>query len=144
LLPGPYLAEGFERATDAYGIAAAGWERRVLGPGRRTGGDLTAVSLASTYGRQDPVREAGPLFYADPWTAGDDALAQHLGLSYLVVDRRLGRQLPVNGQYFANDPEAGRITRPLSAGQLDKFDDLPGWSRVYDNGQIRIYRVSAG
>jgi len=57
------------------------------------------------------------------------------------VDERLGEQLPANQQYFDNDPRAGRITTPLTARQLGKFDDLPQWSRLYDNGRIRIYRV---
>jgi hypothetical protein len=141
LLPGPYLADGFERSVDAYGLDAADWERDMLGPNQRTGGDLTAIALASTYGRQDPVRGVGPLFYADQWSDADQDLVGALALSYLVVDTRLGTQLPANSQYFDNDPRAGRITQPLSAQQLDKFDDLPQWSRLYDNGKIRIYRV---
>lgn len=141
LLPGPYLAGGFERSVDAYGVDAADWERDMLGPGQRTGGDLTAIALASTYGRQDPVRGVGPLFYDRQWSDTDEDLVSRLGLNYLVVDKRLGEQLPANGQYFDDDPEAGRITEPLTAQQLGKFDDLPQWSRLYDNGTIRIYRV---
>ncbi|MFI6077932.1 hypothetical protein ACIA5C_41020 [Actinoplanes sp. NPDC051343] len=141
LLPGPYLADGFERSVDRYGLDAADWERDMLGPGQRTGGDLTAIALASTYGRQDPVRGVGPLFYAEQWSDADQDLVGTLALSYLVVDTRLGEQLPANSQYFDNDPDAGRIARPLTAQQLGKFDDLPQWSRLYDNGRIRIYRV---
>jgi hypothetical protein len=141
LLPGPYLADGFERSIDAYGLDAARWEGDMLGPGQRTGGDLTAIALASTYGRQDPVRGVGPLFYSEQWSDADQDLVDTLALGYLVVDKRLGEQLPANSNYFDNDPEAGRITRPLSAQQLGKFDDLPQWSRLYDNGNIRIYRA---
>jgi hypothetical protein len=141
LLPGPYLADGFERSIDAYGLNAADWEHDMLGPGQRTGGDLTAIALASTYGRQDPVRGVGKLFYDEQWSDSDQDLVNVLAMSYLVVDSRLGTQLPANSQYFDNDPEAGRITKPLSAQQLDKFDALPQWSRLYDNGKIRIYRA---
>jgi hypothetical protein len=141
LLPGPYLVDGFERSVDAYGLDAADWEHDMLGPGQRTGGDLTAIALASTYGRQDPVRGVGPLFYDEQWSDSDEDLVDTLAMSYLVVDSRLGRQLPANSQYFDNDPRAGRITEPLTAQQLGKFDDLPQWSRLYDNGEIRIYRV---
>jgi hypothetical protein len=144
LLPGPYLADGFERAVDSYGIDAADWEYHTLGPGTRTGGDLTAIALGSTYGHQDPVRGVGPLFYDQQWSADDQTLADDLALRYLVVDKRLGEQLPADRQYFDDDPRAGRITAPLSARQLGKFDDLPQWSRLYDNGEIRIYRVGAG
>jgi hypothetical protein len=141
LLPGPYLAGGFERSVDAYGVDAAEWERDTLGPGNRVGGDVTSVSLASTYGRQDPVREVGSLYYADQWTLPDDALVERLQVDYLVVDRRLSTQLPQSEAYFENDPRAGQITSPLTAGQITKFDSLTEVDRLYDNGMVRIYRM---
>ena len=143
LLPGPYLPAAFERSVDAYGLAAADWEHETLGAGKRVGGDLTAVSLASTYGRQDPVRQSGQLFYDAVWSEADDQIVAQLAIGYLVVDKRLGEMLPLNGAYFDNDPQAGRITRPLTAGQIGKFDSLPQVDRLYDNGTIRIYRMGA-
>jgi hypothetical protein len=139
LLPGRYLAGGFERSVDVYGVAAAEWQRRTLGPGNRVGGDVTAVSLASTYGRQDPVRETAPLFYATGWGLAEDELVRTLHLDYLVVDRRLGTQLPESDSYFENDPEAGLITHPLTGQQLGKFDSLIDVDRLYDNGTVRVY-----
>ena len=141
LLPGPYLAGGFERSVDAYGVDAAEWELRVLGPGNRVGGDVTSVSLASTYGRQDPVREVGPLYYADEWGLNEDELVASIRVNYLVVDRRLSTQLPQSEAYFENDPHAGRITEPLTTRQLTKFDALTDVDRLYDNGTVRIYRM---
>ena len=141
ILPGPYLAGGYERSVDAYGVAAADWQRTTLGPGNRVGGDSTSVSLASTYGRQDPVREVGSLYYADSWGLEQDTLAQRLRVQYLVVDRRLSTQLPESGAYFESDPRSGQITSPLTAGQLGKFDTLTGSDRLYDNGTVRIYRT---
>jgi hypothetical protein len=141
LLPGPYLAGGFERSVDAYGVDAALWEDSTLGPGNRVGGDLTSINLASTYGRQNPVREVGPLFYSNVWGLADDQLVQDLGLQYLVVDKRLGQQLPESGAYFEADPQAGNITHPLTSQQIDKFDTITDVDRLYDNGNIRIYRM---
>ena len=141
LLPGTYLAGGFERSVDAYGVDAANWEHRTLGPGNRVGGDVTSVNLASTYGRQDPVREVGPLFYATEWGLADDEIVTDLDLEYLVVDHRLSTQLPESDAYFENDPEAGRITHPLTAQQVGKFDSLTDVDRLYDNGNVRIYRL---
>jgi hypothetical protein len=141
LLPGPYLAGGFERSVDAYGVDAADWERDTLGPGNRVGGDVTSVSLASTYGRQDPVREVAPLYYSDRWTLADDELVDQLQVNYLVVDRRLSTQLPQSDAYFENDPRAGQITRPLTPVQLTKFDTLADVDRLYDNGTVRIYKM---
>ncbi|HEU4349886.1 MAG TPA: hypothetical protein VFR35_19085, partial [Actinoplanes sp.] len=141
LLPGPYLAGGFERSVDAYGVDAADWERTVLGPGNRVGGDVTSVSLASTYGRQDPVREVAPLYYSAEWTLDNDTLVEDVRLDYLVVDRRLSTQLPQSESYFENDPRAGRITQPLTTAQLGKVDTVDGADRLYDNGTVRIYRM---
>jgi hypothetical protein len=141
LLPGTYLAGGFERSVDAYGVDAANWEHTTLGPGNRVGGDVTSVNLASTYGRQDPVREVGPLFYATGWGLADDEIVTDLDLEYLVVDHRLSTQLPESDAYFENDPEAGRITHPLTAQQVGKFDSLTDVDRLYDNGNVRIYRL---
>jgi hypothetical protein len=141
LLPGPYRPAGFERAIDKYGVSAAEWEYHTLGPGKRIGGDITAVALASTYGREDPVRQVGQLYYDDVWSSADQQLVDDLAIGYLVVDARLGRQLPLNQAYFEDDPHAGRIAEPLTAGQLGKFDTLPDADRLYDNGTIRIYRM---
>ncbi|GAA2582937.1 hypothetical protein GCM10010435_70870 [Winogradskya consettensis] len=144
ILPGPYLAGGFERSVDAYGVDAADWERDSLGHDNRVGGDVTSVSLASTYGRQDPVREVGPLYYADEWGLTEDQLVNDLYIQYLVVDKRLGEQLPEGEAYFENDPHAGNITSPLTATQLGKFDTLTGVDRLYDNGTVRVYRMGVG
>ena len=141
LLPGRYLAGAFERSVDAYGVEAARWQLRTLGSGNRVGGDATSVSLSSTYGRQDPVRETATLFDATQWGLAEDDLVHDLALDYLVVDRRLGTQLPESDSYFENDPMAGRITHPLTAQQLGKFDSLIDVDRLYDDGTIRIYRM---
>jgi hypothetical protein len=106
------------------------------------GGDATSISLASTYGRQDPVREVGALYYADTWGLEQDNLVQTAQVQYLVVDRRLGTQLPESGAYFEGDPRSGQITSPLTAGQLGKFDLLADVDRLYDNGTVRIYRTA--
>ena len=141
ILPGPYLAGGFERSVDAYGVSAADWERTTLGRENRVGGDVTSLSLASTYGRQDPVREVAPLYYASEWGLAQDELVTTLHLRYLVVDKRLSEQLPESDSYFEDDPNAGKITSPLTRTQIGKFDTLIDVDRLYDNGNVRIYRM---
>ncbi|WP_328470288.1 hypothetical protein OHA21_04145 [Actinoplanes sp. NBC_00393] len=143
LLPGPYLPAAYERSVDEFGVDAAFWQAATLPHGTRVGGDITAVALSSTYGRMDPVREVGALFYASQWTAEEDDLAAGVGLSYLVVDDRLGDDLPSNDAYFQNDPMAGRITEPIPDSQLTKFDRVSTISRLYDNGHVRIYQIGA-
>jgi hypothetical protein len=141
MLPGPFLAAGFERSVDAYTVSATDWTRETLGPDNRVGGDVTAVFLASTYGRQDPVREVAPLFYSPRWGLDDEDLVNRLGLDYLVVDRRLSQQEPARGSYFEFDPDAATRQNPLSVDQLAKFDTVTELDRLYDNGTVRIYRM---
>jgi hypothetical protein len=59
------------------------------------------------------------------------------------VDDRLSRQLPASGAYFLVDPQAGRHTHPIPAGNLTKFDTVSRVNRVFDNGHIRIYDMRA-
>ncbi len=141
MLPGPYLAAGFERSVDAHGIAATDWTRTTLGPDNRVGGDITTIFLASTYGRQDPVREVAPLFYSERWGLADEELVEQLGLEYLVVDQRLGAQRPAESSYFEYDPDAATRMNPIPAARLSKFDSVIDVDRLYDNGTIRIYRM---
>ncbi|MEU8658823.1 hypothetical protein [Actinoplanes philippinensis] len=143
LLPGPYMPAAYERSVDAYGVDSAHWQSENLPPHTRVGGDITAVALSSTYGRTDPVREVGPLYWADWWSDTEEETARQLAIDYLVVDRRLSESVPVDNAYFQDDPMAGRIIRPLSEAQLGKFDLIPEMSRVYDNGVVRIYRREA-
>ncbi|GAA4937451.1 hypothetical protein [Actinoplanes utahensis] len=143
LLPGPYIPAAYERSVDAYGVDAARWQDRHLPRESRVGGDITAVALSSTYGRIDPVREVGDLYWATSWGDAEEETARQLALDYLVVDRRLGELLPMDGAYFQGDPMAGRITEPLSDAQLGKFDTTGSISRLYDNGNVRIYRLGA-
>ncbi|WP_045746917.1 hypothetical protein [Actinoplanes rectilineatus] len=143
LLPGGYLPAAYERSVDAYGVEAALWQAANLSHDSRVGGDITAVALSSTYGRTDPVREVGELFYATTWGGTEQEIARSRGVGYLVVDDRLGDALPSNDAYFQGDPMAGRITEPLSELQLHKFDTITSVSRIYDNGKVRIYQLGA-
>jgi hypothetical protein len=143
LVPGAYMPAAYERSVDAYGVDAAHWQALNLPSHSRVGGDITAVALSSTYGRTDPVREVGPLYWATWWTSAESDLARQLGLGYLVVDERLGNEVPPDNAYFQDDPMAGRITAPLSETQLGKFDLVPEMSRIYDNGTVRIYRLGS-
>jgi hypothetical protein len=44
------------------------------------------------------------------------------------------------GVYFEDgEPATQPAGRPIPPSWLDKFDSLPGASRIYDNGDIRIY-----
>jgi hypothetical protein len=142
-LPGPYLVSGYERSIDPAGVSAARWMAGRIPHGGRVAADVTGWTLASTYGRQDPVGEASALYYATGWDAATDRVRWNLAVDYVWVDLRMSEQVPKSGAYFPQDPQAGTHSRPLPRALLDKFDHVAGISRIYDNGEIRLYELGA-
>lgn len=140
-LPGEYLVSAFERSIDGEGVAAAWWIRAQLEPGSRVAADSTGLTLVSTYGDKDPVREAGSLFQGLAWSQGDTEQVRRLAVTLIWVDTRLSDQIPRSGEYYPFDPQAYQHTSPLDPATLTKLDAVAGASRVYDSGAIRLYDV---
>jgi hypothetical protein len=138
LVPGTFHVDGFESGVDRPGIEAARWIGAHLPPGERVACDFTACSLLDGYGRQQSVNDAPALFFASAFGRSTRRLVRDRQIDFVVVDRRLSRQRPVTGSYFPRQlPQAGN--EPIPGAALDKFDHVPGISRVYDNGPIVIY-----
>ncbi|HEY5989070.1 MAG TPA: hypothetical protein VIV12_22225 [Streptosporangiaceae bacterium] len=138
-LPGPHQVAGTERSVGPEEIAAARWALAALGPGNRFAVDSGSYPVLGSYGDQEPVRDIAYLYTSAAFTRSDVRRAQEQALRYLLVDRRLAAALPVSGQYFPVDPDAGRYSGPLRAADLAKFDSAPGVARLYDSGDIVIY-----
>jgi hypothetical protein len=138
-LPGPHQVAGAERSVGPEEIAAAKWALAALGPGNRFAADSGSYPVLGSYGDQNPVRDVGYLYTSPAFTPSDAERAHAQALRYLLVDRRLAAALPVSGQYFPVDPEAGKYSRPLRAADLAKFDYVPSVARIYDSGDIVIY-----
>jgi hypothetical protein len=58
-------------------------------------------------------------------------------IDYIVVDRRFIERLPVSGYYYEKDEPSGG--KPISREALQKFANLDGLTRIFDNGAIAIY-----
>lgn len=148
-LPGPYLVGGDNRSVDTISIAAAVWTRQQLGPGNRFAADRDNRSLLGTYGDQYPVSEDdvmpnAQIFLSPTFDRYDLSLLRRSRVRYLLVDRRLSTALPLVGTYYEpGEPVPQPAGHPIPAGWLDKFDSVPGASRIYDNGDIRIYDLGA-
>ncbi|WP_432825465.1 hypothetical protein [Dactylosporangium sp. CA-092794] len=140
-LPGGFLVSGFERSVEPEGVQAARWVRDHVGPHRRWATDFTSYTLLSTYGEQQTVRNAAPLYYDRSVTADDRKLVADQSIGYVYVDLRLAAALPASGSYFPVDPLANRHTSPLPLDCMTKFDAVPGISRIYDSGDIRLYDI---
>jgi hypothetical protein len=61
-------------------------------------------------------------------------------IDYIIVDRRFIETEPASGFYYErNEPSGGKT---ISREALQKFADLKGLDRVYDDGAIAIYDTS--
>ncbi len=139
-LPGQYVVDGFESGITPEGIAAANWARVNLGPGNRIAADFTDDLLLGSYGDQDPVGNLDAL-YCDPvWTEADALLARQQNIGYLLVDLRMSEHQSVTGGYFTDASPA--CPSPIPRQDLTKFDTTPGFDRIYDSGNIAIYKLS--
>lgn len=140
-LPGPHQVAGYERSVGPEEIATAQWTLAVLGPGNRFAVDFGSAPVLGSYGDQSPVHNVAYLYTSRLYTQADALKAELQALRYVWVDLRLGKSLPVSGQYFLDDPNAGKYKHPLSAADLEKFNNVPGVNRIYDSGNITIYEL---
>ncbi|PRY15984.1 lipopolysaccharide biosynthesis protein [Kineococcus rhizosphaerae] len=148
-LPGPFLVSADARSVDADNIAAADWMGRTLPPETRVYADRVSGLLVAADGGMFTVRHISTGIDAsrlilDPEFGQDDVdLIRRAGIRYLVVDRRDANGLPNQGVYIESGEFGGQDrTAPVPAAALQKFDDVPGVDRVYDNGAIAVYDLS--
>jgi hypothetical protein len=135
---GRTLVSGSESGVGPEGLAAGYWAQEMLPDGRRIAADSNNVTLMGPLGQQNMLHGMAPLYYG---TQVDEVTSfiRLYAVQYVVVDLRLARQLPVDGEYFPDDPLASRHDRPIPLEELTKFDRLPGARRVFDGGDIVIY-----
>jgi hypothetical protein len=141
-LPGSYQVAGSERSVGPEEIAAAQWALAALGPGNRFATDSGSYAILGSYGDQNPLQDVAYLYTSPTLTSADAAQAQAQELRYVWVDRRLSQSLPASGSYFPVDPNADRYRHPLPAADLSKFNAVPGIARMYDSGNIVIYKLA--
>lgn len=146
----PAREAGAPDALDHEATTAATWTLGALGPGRRFATDLVDRLALATYGRQRPL-----------WAPSDGASSWQILLpprvdrqvraavsrghvEFVLVQRRLSTGIPSGGDYFdKNEPLSAGRRDPLSPAVLAKFDGVRGVDRLFDSGDIQIYRVAA-
>ena len=143
-LPAPYQVGQPPRSVGPEGIRTADWAATELQPHSRVIADSTNALLLASYGRQSPTGDfigAEPLLrlYQSPTVNANDRRMLKSS-RYLVVDERLSRALPLNGYFGKYDFNYG-LHRPIPLPALRKFDHAAGLDRVYDSGNIAIYRI---
>ena len=139
-LPGSYVVDGFESGITSESVAAANWAAAALPPGQRIAADYINNQLFGTIGGQNPVNGVSMLFCGSDWTLADTVLARQQAVNYLVVDLRTTQGKAPDGSIF-QEATAG-CSAPLPRADLAKFDAVPGMTRVYDSGNIIVYRLA--
>jgi len=146
-VPGGFWIEGFAGGIDNVGVSRAQWADRNIHAGMRYSGDIASMWLLSTIGKMDPVKSPGTIYYSDPadqFTAREVDHIKQSGIVMVDVDMRMSQYLPIGERYFATDVNGGRLKKPIDVERLEKFDGIPGLSRIYDSGYARMYDLRGG
>lgn len=130
-------------------VALAWWMRTELGPGHRVGTDSVDDLALGSYGGQDPIFQTAGIpgvphiwrvFFPTRVNAAVRAEIRVDRLQYLVTQQRLTQGTAGSGSYFdAAEPSLPGDRLPRAS--LTKFDRAPGFSRIYDSGDLALYRI---
>ena len=136
-LPGPHLVSSFESSVGPEEIAASNWTAKYLGSGNRIASDAGIYPVLIGYGDQNPLQVITYLYTSPKWTVQLAGEASGQEVWYVQTDTRLSTTLPAAGNYFPGDITFATKTIPL--GNLTKYNNIKGVSRVYDDGTITFY-----
>jgi hypothetical protein len=148
--PGPFEVGADSRSISAEGLDAARFAADSLPPRSRVIVDRSNAILLGSYGGLDPVfgQTSGGIgvprvLFSERYGPADVTVLREQDVDYVVVDRRLSRDLPAIGYYVESDePQAYTREVPLPRARLEKFEDAAGLEPIYDNGPITIYEAS--
>ena len=151
--PGPPAYGSDTRSLTPEVVAAADWLRATQGTGLRIVTDRYSGLVFGSVGEQFPVTGSVTfptydLYLDRPGASPSPALIGQLSawrFGYLIVDRRMARQVPEIRIYFETNEPIAHDGRPaFTLGQLTKFDRTPWTIKIYDGGPIAIYRFDFG
>ncbi len=139
-----FAASGPEAMTDDL-VAAARWLEAHYGPHHRVAGDRAGQVAFGAFGNQRTrIWGVGQLYYyADP--GGAIWFLNEHQIDFVSVDRRVSRALPRYTTYFGDADPFGQqqSLQPVPVERLEKFDRIRNLQRIYDNGDIILYRKVA-
>jgi hypothetical protein len=144
-LPGAYIVSGDARAIQPESLSASAWLRSTFGTGNGVLADQTNGLLMGSYGGQAIVHGLSYVYFKPEIGREElDALTKG-GVRFIVVDRRVTTMLPVTGHYYeSGEPDAGQHAEPIDPAQLEHFDRSGALTRVFDSGDIAIFRLEPG
>ncbi len=145
VVPGPYQVGGDDLSLGSPSLAVAHWADMNIPAGTHVAADRDNGDLLNAIAGVDPVTpEANgvnpeSLYFDHKLTPYDISLIRRADIRYVFVDDRLTQGRPLYGVYVASGEPQTRLTLE----QLNKFDTNPRIRRVYDNGPIKVYDVTA-
>jgi hypothetical protein len=149
-VPGPYMVGADTRSIDAEGLLAAGWTKQYLPRDSRIVADRINGLLMGSYGRLYVIRsgtdniQIAPILFSNQLGDWERELMRITRAQYVVVDYRLTTELPELGVFVeVGEPGGMNHDQPLSRAAVEKFDLLPGVSRIYDAGNIILYDIES-
>jgi hypothetical protein len=130
-------------------VHSALWSEKYLGRGNMFLSDAVSGTVFEHYGFQKvSTYSAWDVFF--PSTV-DRNVSDHLDvytIKYMAVDRRITSSISEMGYYFDSEelyikdhPKYGR-TEPIPIESIQKFDNSSIFDRMYDNGNINIFKIS--
>ncbi|MBL7253963.1 hypothetical protein [Paractinoplanes lichenicola] len=147
--PGPPVFGSDTRSSTPEVAAASAWLHETQGRDLRIVADRYSGLIFGSYGEQRPVTGSQSFRTYDLYLAQPDQdipprLIEQLSswkFGYLIVDRRMAREVPEIQIYFETNEPVPHDGRPaFTLGQLTKFDRTPWTIKIYDSGNIAIYR----
>ncbi|GID26106.1 hypothetical protein [Paractinoplanes brasiliensis] len=147
--PGPPVFGSDTRSSIPEVSAASDWLRATQGRDLRIVADRYSGLIFGSYGEQRPVTGSQSfrtydLYLAQPGREIPPRLIEQLSswrFGYLIVDRRMAREVPEIQIYFETNEPVPHDGKPaFTLGQLTKFDHTPWTIKIYDGGNIAIYR----
>jgi hypothetical protein len=141
--PGPYIVAAESRSVSPQVLTAARFAGKHLPPRSRVLTDRVNATLIAALGHLDPVIGSvkgipvSHVFFSRKYDHRAQEVISEDAIDYIIVDRRFIEAEPASGYYYERDEPSGGKT--LSREALQKFADLKGLDRVYDDGSIAIY-----
>ncbi len=151
--PGPPVFGSDTRSSIPEVSAASDWLRATHGRDLRIVADRYSGLIFGSFGGQRPVTGSVSfptydLYVAQPGNDVNPQLIEQLSawrFTYLIVDRRMAREVPEIQIYFETNEPLPHDGKPaFTIGQLTKFDGTPWTIKIYDSGNIAIYRFDFG
>jgi hypothetical protein len=141
-LPGAFRVEAYERSIDQHNLDLAAWAANELPPEYGVASDFETANLLASLGHEAAPSGVADLFLSAKFSPSARKIVRDKRIDFIVVDKRLSQQLPADGSYFADDPRAGRYRAPIPTRDLDKFNDITGVSRVFEDGTMTVYALA--